>query len=56
MNLRMVYGMFIWCSLCVSVCMLIVLNALLMSSANVIVHSGGLFNNNNENCLKSNIQ
>ena len=35
--------MFVWCSLCVSVCMLTVPNALLMSSATVIVRSGGLF-------------
>ena len=32
-----------WCSLCVGVCMLTVSNALLMSSATVIVRSGGLF-------------
>ena len=38
-----VWDMFVWCSLCVSVCMLTVSNALLMSSATVIVHSGGLF-------------
>ena len=31
------------CSLCVSVCMLTVSNVLLMSSAIVIVHYGGLF-------------
>ena len=43
MNLIMVCGMFVWCSLCVSVCMLTVSNALLMSSATVIVRSGGLF-------------
>ena len=43
MYLIMVYGMFVWCSLCVSVCMLTVLNALLMSSATVIVRYGGLF-------------
>ena len=35
--------MFLWCSLCVSVCMLTVSNALLTSSATVIVRSGGLF-------------
>ena len=29
--------MFVWCSLCVSVCMLTVSNALLMSSATVSV-------------------
>ena len=39
----MVCGMFVWCSLCMSVCMLTVSNALLMSSATVIVRSGGLF-------------
>ena len=33
MNLRMVCGMFVWCTLCVSVCMLTVLNDFLMSSA-----------------------
>ena len=43
MYLIMVCGMFDWCSLCVSVYMLIVSNALLMSSATVIVRSGGLF-------------
>ena len=43
MNLRMVCGMFVLCSLCVSVCMLTVPNALLMSSATVIVGSAGLF-------------
>ena len=43
MYLIMVWGMFVWCSLCVSVCMLTVLNALLMSSATVIIRSGGLF-------------
>ena len=42
MYLIMVCGMFVWCSLCVSVYMLTVSNALLMSSATVIVHSGGL--------------
>ena len=41
MNFIMVCGMFVWCSLCVSV--LTVLNALLMSRATVIVRSGGLF-------------
>ena len=39
----MVNGMFVWCSLCVSVWILTVLNALFMSSATVIVRSGGLF-------------
>ena len=43
MNLIMVCGMFVWGSLCVNVCMLTVSNALLMSSATVIVRSGGLF-------------
>ena len=43
MYLIMVCGMFVWCSLCVSVCMLTVSNVLLMSSATVIVRSGGLF-------------
>ena len=39
----MVCGMFVWCSLCVSVCILTVSNAFLMSSATMIVRSGGLF-------------
>ena len=39
----MVYGIFVWCSLCVSVCMFTGSNALLMSSATVSVRSGGLF-------------
>ena len=39
----MVCGMFVSCSLCVSVCMLTVSNAFLMSSATVIVCSDGLF-------------
>ena len=43
MYLIVVCGMFVWCSLCVIVCMLTVSNALLMSSATVIVRSGGLF-------------
>ena len=43
MYLIMVCGMFVLCSLCVRVCMLTVSNALLMSSATVIVRSGGLF-------------
>ena len=38
----MVRGMFVWCSLCVSVCMFTVSNAFLMSRATVIVRSGGL--------------
>ena len=37
MYLIMVCGMFVWCSLCVSVFMLTASNALLMSSATVIV-------------------
>ena len=36
-------GIFVWCSLCVSVCTLTVSNALFFSSATVIVRSGGLF-------------
>ena len=43
MYLIMVSGMFVWCSLCVSVCLFTVSNALLMSSITVIVRSGGLF-------------
>ena len=43
MNLIMVCGMCVWCSICVSVCMLTVSNTLLKSSATVIVRSGGLF-------------
>ena len=39
----MVCRIFVWCSLCVGVCMLTVSNALLMSSATVNVRSGGLF-------------
>ena len=39
----MVCGMFVWCNLCVSVCMFTVSNALLTSSATAIVRSGGLF-------------
>ena len=41
MNLTMVCGMFVWRSLCVNVCMFTVSNDLLMSSATVIVRSGG---------------
>ena len=41
MKLRMVCGMLVWCNVCVS--MLTVSNDLLMSSATVIVRSGGLF-------------
>ena len=36
-------GMFVWCSLCVNVCIFTVSNALLISSATVIVPSGDLF-------------
>ena len=43
MNLRMLCGMFVWYSFCVSVSMLNVSNALLMSSTTAIVRSGGLF-------------
>ena len=43
MNLRMVVGMFVWCSFCVGVYMFTVSNDLLMSSATVIVCSGVLF-------------
>ena len=43
MYLIMVCVMFVWCILCVSVCMLTVSNSFLMSSATVIVRSGGLF-------------
>ena len=43
MYLTMACEMFVWCSLCVSVCMWTVSNALLMSSATVIMHYGGLF-------------
>ena len=43
MYVIMVCGMFVWCSLCVGVCILTESNALLMSSATVIVRSGGLF-------------
>ena len=42
-NFRMARGMFVWCSLCVSVGMLNVSNALLMSIVTAIVRSGGLF-------------
>ena len=42
MYLTIVCGMFVWCSICVSVRILTVSNALLMSSATVIVRSGGL--------------
>ena len=40
MYLTMVCVMFVWCSLCVSVCMLTVSNALPMSNATVVVRSG----------------
>ena len=43
MNLIMVCGRFVCCSLCLSVCILTVSNVLLMSSATVIVRSGCLF-------------
>ena len=43
MNLRMVCRMVVWCSLCVTVFMLIVSNALLMSGPTAIVRYGGLF-------------
>ena len=43
MYLIMVCGMLVWCTLCVNVCMLTMSNALLMSSATVIVCYGGLF-------------
>ena len=39
----MVCEMFVWCSLCVCVCMLTVSNALSTSSVTVIVRSGGIF-------------
>ena len=42
MYLIMVCEMFVWCSLCVSVCMFTVSNAFLMSSVTVIVRSSGL--------------
>ena len=43
MNMIMMCGLFVCCSICVSVCILTVSNVLLMSSATVIVRSGGLF-------------
>ena len=43
MNFRMGCGMFVWCRLCVGVCMLTVSNNLLISSVTVIVCSTGLF-------------
>ena len=43
MNLRMVGGMFLYCSLYVSLFMLTVSNVLLMSSATVTMRCGGLF-------------
>ena len=43
MYLIMACGMFVWCSLSVSVCMLNVSDAFLMSSVIVIVCFGGLF-------------
>ena len=42
MYLIMVCGMFVCCNLCESVCMFTVSNALLMSSATVIVRSVGV--------------
>ena len=42
MNLIMVCGMFVWCSLCTGVCMLTQSNALVMASATAIVRSGDL--------------
>ena len=42
MNLIMVCGMLVWCSLCMSVCMLTVSNAMLISCATVIVRSDGV--------------
>ena len=41
MNLMIVHGMFVCSSFLISVCMLIVLKALLISSATVIVRAGG---------------
>ena len=43
MNLLMMCGMFVWCSLCVNMCMLTVVNVFLVSSATALVCSGGLF-------------
>ena len=43
MNLRMVCGMFVWCSLCVSECVFIVSDDLLMYSATAILRSSRLF-------------
>ena len=43
MNLVMVLGILVCVSLSISVCMLIVSNALLMSNATVMVRSGGSF-------------
>ena len=41
MNLMIVPGMFVYSSFLISVCMCIVLNALLISSATVIFRAGG---------------
>ena len=41
MNIRMVCEMLVWYSVCMSVCMLTVSNVSFMSSATVIVRSGG---------------
>ena len=41
MNLMIVHGMFVYSSFLISVCMLIVSKALLISSATVIVRAGG---------------
>ena len=41
MNLMIVPGMFVCCSFMISMCMFIVSKALLMSSATVIVRTGG---------------
>ena len=43
MNLVMVLGMLVYVSLSISVCMLFVSNALLMSNTTVMVRSGGSF-------------
>ena len=42
MNLMMMLGMFVNVSLCTSLCMFTVSNALLMSKATATVHCGGL--------------
>ena len=43
MNLVMVFGMLVRVSFVMSVCMLTVSNALLISKATVIVRAGGIF-------------